>query len=255
MFTSLEFFVAQRSKLSWFFAGIVAFVLITAAANAASFFVRSGSWQPLFNPNYQPQALGFPFEIWRLGKAYSNGTIIDHHSMFLNVSIGLGFGTALGIVFVCYSNWLNRFIEHMADQEAKSYKPLSTQFSIGGLLTFTLVLAIVFGVARFAVDAEPSFLVGIYLLGPAALIVLAMIPRGLTWQARVFLLAPSTLLLIGFTMYVGIELNLLFDHVMLGVFVCWVPQTVVAAGILLIRLGFQFARSDAEPIEETKLSS
>ena len=235
--------MAQRSKVSWFFAGIVSSVLVTAAANALSYFIRSESWTPLFHPRAMPQALGFPFEIWRFGIVYENGAMIDSHAMNTNAFLAIIGGAVLGIVFASFSPRLNRFVDFMIEAEGKNAKPISWQFSTGGLLIFTTVVAALFALARAAIGATPQLLGAIYLLGPVSLVLLSMVPRGLSWQHRVVLLAPSTLMLIGFAMLVGVRQSLPFEHVMMGIFVCWVPQTVFAAAVIMIWMAFQWGRT------------
>ncbi|MEL6109559.1 MAG: hypothetical protein AAFU85_26415, partial [Planctomycetota bacterium] len=75
-------------------------------------------------------------------------------------------------------------------------------------------------------------LASIYLLGPAALIALAFLPRGWQWQQRVALLTPTTIALIVAAIALGQALGVDFDKVMMGIFICWTPQSVLGAVVL-----------------------
>lgn len=54
-------------------------------------------------------------------------------------------------------------------------------------------------------------LAAIYALGPLALIVLAYLPRRLSWQQRVAILTPSALILIAVAITLGSALDVEFD--------------------------------------------
>ena len=196
-----------------------------------------------------PQALGFPFEIWRFGNVYKNGALINNPAIATNAVLAIALGVCLGIGLASFSNWLNRFADFMIELESKNVKPITWQFSTGGLLSFTSIVAASFALARSAMGATPELLAGIYMLGPLSLVLMAMVPRGLSWQQRVILLAPSTVMLIGFAMVTGVRQGLPFEHVMMGIFVCWVPQTVCAAAILILWLAVRFCCKNKIPAE------
>ncbi|MEM9410901.1 MAG: hypothetical protein AAGA30_07295 [Planctomycetota bacterium] len=208
--------------------------------NALSYFFRSGGVRSLVQPRSTPQAIGFPFEVWRYGVSYG-GAQIDFQSFVYNLILILSLGVVFGLVFTRYRIWLNHFVDYMIELEESKLGDGSTfQFSISGMFWMTGAAAVVALLLRWAGFASPSLLLGVYLFGPSALIVLAMIPRKISWQARVVLLAPATLLLIGYAMVVGSKLQLPFDHVMMGIFICWVPQTVIAAGCLTMGLAIRY---------------
>lgn len=234
----------RQGKLTWLFNGVLVSVLLVATANAISFFFRSHGFSALTRPDSLPQAMGFPFEIWSYGRSYKNGAPIDSIAFAWNAMIALGVGIALGFLFIARLNKLNKFMHYLVEKETNEVSARGLQFSIAGILIFTFVVALVFAVVRSALGASPRLLLGIYSLGPAFLIIMAMIPKSLSWQTRVVLLTPSTLMLIAFTMYVGNRLSLPFEHVMLGIFVCWVPQTVITAALLMTGLAIQYARID-----------
>ncbi len=232
--------VKPSRKTGWFFNGVLVSVLMMATANGLSYFVRSGSWQPLLDASYNSQALGFPLEIWRRGESYASGALVDQRAMAINAVIAILIGSCIGWWFVSNHRRLDRFMDFMIERELATKSGMTWQFSVAGVFAFTALVAVFFAAVRAALGASPNVLLGIYVLGPTFLVALAMLPSGLTWQSRVLLLAPSTLLMIGFTMYVGTKVGLQFDHVMMGVFVCWVPQTVLAIIVLMVRQWVQF---------------
>ena len=233
------------SRAKWFANGIVVGLLAVATLNALSYFFRSNNWQGLVHNNPSGQALGFPIEVWRNGHSYSGGTLINQTAMIINVATAFAVGIGIGIVSVVYSRWLTEFAEAMIEEENQQLRHASSQFSIRGLLLMTGASAVIAGLIRASIAASPQLLLGIYFLGPAFLIALAMIPKGLPWQYRIILLTPSTLILIGFAMYIGSRLGLDFERVMFGVFVCWVPQTVIAATFLTLWLAIRYCRKNA----------
>ena len=107
----------------------------------------------------------------------------------------------------------------MVDREKHRF-----QFSLRGLFVATTLAAI-----GRTLAARPEVLAGIYLFGPSLEVVLAMIPRQITWQQRVAILVPSTFILIVLAMAVGTVLKMEVEKILLGIFVCWVPQTGLAA--------------------------
>ena len=102
------------------------------------------------------------------------------------------------------------------------------QFTLRGLMIATGMTAITATVAR-TYAARPETLVAIYVLGPLFLVIIAMLPRQLQWQTRVLIIVPATLTLIAVAIAVGIALGMEFDKVLMGIFLCWTPQSVFAA--------------------------
>ena len=87
-------------------------------------------------------------------------------------------------------------------------------------------------------------LIAIYALGPSCLVGIAMIPKKLRWQTRVAIIIPVTLCLIFIAVAVGFRLRIDFDRVLLGIFLCWVPQSAFAAIGLTMWLFWQLAKND-----------
>ena len=86
-------------------------------------------------------------------------------------------------------------------------------------------------------------LVVIYLLGPAAIIAIAMLPNNIRWFWRAVLLVIAAVATIGTGITSGMTLGIPFEKVMFGVFVCWVPQSVFAALVHTIWLIVETCRN------------
>lgn len=227
-------------RIKWFVTGVVIGVLLLSTLNSLSYFVRSSSWSGLVGKDASGQALGFPFEIWRYGQTY--GTAMhDQTAMSWNAAVALTLGAVFGLLGAYNSTWLTRFTDSMAEAESREQTKNTMQFSIRGMFLLTSASAIIVALIRSSIGARPELLWAIYILGPLFLVAMAMIPKGMSWQYRLILLTPSTLILVGFSIYIGNRLGLEFDRVMFGVFVCWVPQTVIAAGCLTLSLALRYS--------------
>ena len=53
-------------------------------------------------------------------------------------------------------------------------------------------------------------------------------------RKRVAILTPATFTLIAVTVAIGLKLDLDFDKVLKGVFVCWTPQCAAAAVVITL---------------------
>ena len=137
-----------------------------------------------------------------------------------------------GAVTLTQMRWLNRMVAEI-EAEMSGRADRRFQFSLRGLLLATLVAGLVAAIAR-QLAARPEVLAAIYLFGPFLLVLLAMLPRGISWQQRVGLLTPATLVLIAVAVAVGNAIGLEFDRVLLGISVCWIPQSALAAVIITV---------------------
>ena len=201
--------------------------LLMAGINGLSFFYRSGGFGSLLG--YEPlptEAIGFPMEIWNETKTY-RGFIVDYRAMGTNVLFAMLPGILFGLIGVWYRDSFNQRIGEFEQQEANA-KQLSFQFSTQTLLVITTVVAV--AIAALSAWRESRItLAAIYLLGPAAIIAIAMLPNNIRWVWRAVLLIISAVATIGVGIASGLALGIPFDKVMFGIFVCWVPQSVFAA--------------------------
>lgn len=201
--------------------------------NALSFFFRTGGWGSLLGGlDARNEAIGFPFEVWHAGNMYG-GLFVNYVGLLLNLSIGLAICVAIGLGTLTQTRWLNRMISDIESRVGEREKQ-QFQFSLRGLMLATVLAALLSAMAR-SFAARSEFLMAIYLFGPVTLVLLAMLPRWISWQQRVAIITPATLILIGVAIGIGSALEIEFDKVLMGIFVCWVPQSGLAA--LLLTLG------------------
>lgn len=221
-------FAASRSR--WFLRGTAIGVLLMAAANALSYFFRSASWDSLTKPvqstSLSDEWIGFPFVVWQAGNSYG-GMFVDYPMLGMNALIAVAVGAVIGAIAVYYSQPLNEMIATFAaGPTGTTHHPF--QFSLLGLMVSTAIVAFITMLAKnFA--SRPETLIAIYMLGPATLVAVAMLPRRLSWQKRVAIIIPITLCLIAIAIVVGLTLGMEFDKVLMGIFLCWVPQSALAA--------------------------
>ena len=223
--------VAPASK--WFVRGFAVAILLVGAINAMSYFVRSdGPGNLVGTHSERREAVGFPWELWERGNAY-NGFYVDYAAVGANVFSGVLLGAVCGLVAAGFTGLLNRIGERLEAEMQQGQRRASVplQFSLRGLLATTAVAAVIAAIWRSSLSARPEVLAAIYLLGPLVLVVIALIPGNMSWQQRVAVIIPLTLMLIGAAVGIGGRLPnpLEFDQVLLGIFVCWTPQSVLSA--------------------------
>ena len=229
------------SKLRWFVRGLAGGFIFYAALNALSWFFRSTGWSDLCGAtlNNHTEAIGFPFEIWREGEGHQ-GLIVAR--LGIHLLIGLVVSIAAGFFVVAASSRL----ESMLPEEQSSSTVFRLTFSVRGLLIVTSLIAVALGLVQ-SLGSSPWLLGVIYFAGPLMLILIAMGPVGIPWEQRsVILIATAVLMMVG-AVIVGGHLGMEFDRVLLGVFVCWVPQSVFAA-LLILGVAFWKSRLAGEEV-------
>ena len=234
----------------WFVRGFLVGILITASLTAVSYFFRSERWGNLVGtaPSNR-EALGFPIELWESGNMYG-GYFVDYWALMVDAVFALAAGVVCGLVPLRHRVRLNRLVD---DFERATTRPArhGVQFSMRALLLATGLAAVVAAGARYAIAGRAEVLGIIYVLGPWLLVVIAFLPLAISWQQRVYILIPSALLLMAAAVAIGVSLEpkLEFDKVLMGIFICWTPQSVLAAiGLtaFLILRGADSGRSDDE---------
>lgn len=206
--------------------------MLIAAINALSYFFLSHGLTDLvgMKPAVE-EAIGFPFAIWEEGHA-RGAHYIDIWGAGKNVLVGVLLGTFFGLIGILLRHQFNEWVAEFEEQNQQA-QSLSAQFSIKSAMFCTLVAALL--VALITRWNGSSFGLGaIYLLGPSTLIGIAMFPDQLHWKVRATIVAVLSLALIGIAARSGLQLNMDIDRVMLGFFVCWTPQTVFAAFIIVV---------------------
>lgn len=231
------------SPAKWFLRGTAVGMLLMATANAISYFIRSSDWSSLVGrPQSFGESIGFPFVVWEAGNTYG-GMFADYRMMVVNIAVAALAGSILGVVAARKTEFLNGLIHDM-QQEASKHAHQPIQFSLLGLLVATTIAAVVAMLARqFA--ARPETLIAIYVLGPLLLVAIAMLPRRLSWKKRVAIIIPATFTLIAVAIAVGSALGMEFDKVLMGIFLCWTPQSALAAVGLTLTILVAQARHSA----------
>lgn len=224
---------STASKGRLFARGFAVSMLLFAAVNAGSYFVRTSDWSSLVSPGRgAAESLGFPLVMWESGNLYG-GWFVDYFSLGCNVLVGAIASTIVGL---CVASRFALLNEVTARLESKTPEARgSFQFSIRGMMATTLVVAVAAAIAKnFA--ASPETLIAIYVGGPVLLVAIAMLPQNLAWEKRVAILVPTSILMIAVAIVVGADLKMEFDKVLFGIFICWTPQSALAALGLLVGL-------------------
>lgn len=216
------------SAWSWMFRGMILSVMVIGSANALSFFYRSQGWGSLLGSRQaHDEAIGFPLTIWEEGGGYGSHTM-EISAFVIMLLTTLVVGGIVGGIAAVKRGTLNRIMNRMASQGTHDTR---LQFSLSGLMIATVLAAIAAAIAR-AFTPRVEVLGAIYALGPVTLVVLAFLPRKLSWQQRVAILTPMTFVLIAVAITLGNALSIEFDKVLLGIFICWTPQAAVSAIVL-----------------------
>jgi hypothetical protein len=232
----------------WFVRGFLVGILIAASLTAVSYFFRSDGLGNLVGtrPDHR-EALGFPIELWESGNMYG-GYFVDYWALLVDAAFALVVGLACGLVTLRNRSRLNRLVDQF---ERGTSRPVrrSVQFSMRALLLATGLAAVVAAGARYAIAGRAEVLGIIYMLGPWLLVIIAFLPLGMSWQQRVYVLIPSALLLMAAAVAIGVSLEpkLEFDKVLMGIFICWTPQSVLAAIGLTAFLILRGVDSGSEP--------
>lgn len=223
----------------WFVRGLMVGILISGSLTAVSYFFRSERGGNLLGttPDHY-EALGVPCTLWETGNTYG-GLFVDLRGLLIDVSFGGAVGILCGLVTLRFRVPLNELVERL-DQAVAVRQRSNVQFSLRGLLALTGVAASAAAGAHYALAGHPAVLGIIYWLGPWILVLIAFLPMGLSWQGRVVVLVPTALLLMLAAVAVGMSLKpaLEFDKVLMYIFVCWTPQSVLVATVLTAGLIF-----------------
>lgn len=225
----------ETSNRHWFIRGAASGILLFAAANALSWFFRSEGWSDLLGTteDSEIEAVGFPFEIWRERQYYAFGSVIDMSWVLVDLLIGIIFACACGMLFVRFREQLDPLLQMPVEEKRDGEGRLSRSFSLRGLFVATTIAA-VFVAAVQAFGLTSKLLTAIYFAGPIVLIVIAMAPMGMPWKQRVVLLIVFAVVMLGTCVFVGNRLGMEFDRVLMGVYLCWVPQSVFATVVVLL---------------------
>ena len=261
----LKEFGIGSSGWHWFGRGFLVGVMVIAAANAISYFVRSDGVSNLIGLTQdQTERIGFPLEVWKKGMSYGR-YMVDFPAFFTNALAGVGLGVLLGGLAATKRSSLNRILLHGIENdpafaclldsqginklsaannsaaEPPASKTGANQFSMGGLLVCTAIVAGVIS-AAMKIGPDPKVLATVYFFAPVVMIVVAMVPPNFSWQMRCVVLLALCATAIGVAISAGGGLGFEFDEVLMGIFICWTPQGVIGAHTLLLWLVFKSQR-------------
>ena len=217
---------SEDSNLVWMLRGIMLGVLLIGSANALSFFFRSRGWGSLLGSREPAdESIGFPLTVWEESGGYGSHAL-KTVPFLIDISAALLLGAAIGLIAISQKNTLNRIMDRLRSH-AQGHQ-VRLQFSLRGLMITTVLAALAAAAAR-SLTPRVEVLAAIYALGPIGLVALAFIPRRLTWQQRVAILTPASVALIAVAIVIGNLLGIELDKVMMGIFICWTPQSAIAA--------------------------
>ena len=236
--------LATSSK-SWFARGAIGGAMIFAALNALSWFWLSDAWSDLCGAtrNAGTDAIGFPFEIWREGTYFGSGWLINYPMAGGNLLVA----AAMACLFGWFTKKMSPRFADLVESSIEAAMPRRRKrftFSVRGLFVATTVVALFLGVTRM-LGVSPWLLGAIYFVGPLVLILIAMAPTGLHWEQRMVILVAFAMIMLVGSVVVGMRLGMEFDRVLFGVFICWVPQSVFAAAIVLLWESKKLARTSS----------
>ncbi|NNE00591.1 MAG: hypothetical protein HKN47_25025 [Pirellulaceae bacterium] len=241
--------MAGDSKLQWFVRGTAVGMLTMAMINAISYFLRSEHWGSLVGDHSTGrESLGFPLVVWEDGQTYG-GMFVDYPMLGLNLLFATFIGAIVGTFAASKSTPLNVMMASMHDHSPTDHlQPI--QFTLRSLLITTTLVAVVAMLAN-NYAARPETLIAIYAAGPTFLVAIAFLPRRISWQKRVAIIIPATVCLIAVAIAVGIALGMEFDKVLMGVFLCWTPQSALGALAISTWILLSYFRSHPSPYRES----
>ncbi|NLS94763.1 MAG: hypothetical protein GXX96_21625 [Planctomycetaceae bacterium] len=230
-------------------------LLLWAAANAVSYFVRSDGWGNLLGQAPQNgEAIGVPWLIWSGGGAFGTS-----HNNWLAL-LGNTAVTLLSAVaaYAAVARFTRRFpdVAKLPDEKADTHSRSprrALQFRLRTLLALVVVEAIVLGGIRSYGDARPALLAAIYLLGPSLLLAVAWRLRDVIPTHRNLALLLVGLLFVPAAAVLGESIEGIRDFTrgLLGLFVCWVPQCVLLAVVISAFRG-RFAEHTAPVVDNPR---
>jgi hypothetical protein len=231
----------------WIFRSFALTLLLFGALNAASYFWRSVDGGNLVGTHPErSEELGFP---WRVAVHYCTGPEweLEFDGFFKNIGVGVVVWIIVSGIVLANRRRLAALESSLKAAAAKSPRPKTNfQFSLRGLLILMAICSVLAAAASQLLRGRPEVLAAIYAAGPWLLVGLAYLPARIPWQQRVALIIPLTIILIALAIVAGAMLvpSLPFDKTLIGIFVCWTPQTGLAAiGLTLVFLALHWRRS------------
>jgi len=256
----MKHFGIGTSSWHWFGRAFLVGLMIIGAANSISYFALSDGYSNLVGwKTDEEEKIGFPFEVWQRGKTYGRN-LINFPAFYKNGATGAGLGLALGIFAVFLKNSLNGVAEQVlrADLATEGLtepvepkaqtEPTGNQFSLGGLMVGTTIVAVTIGLAT-KLRPDPKVMAAIFFVAPIVMIGITMLPRRLSLNFRVAVLTVLAVSSIGVAIAVGSGLGMPFDEVLMGIFICWTPQGAIGTLLLLLWLAWYGRRQGIKKLD------
>lgn len=220
-------------KVAVFRLAFLCALLVMASLNALSYFVRSRGWGGLLGRNVDGrEAIGFPWLAWEEGGSWP----VEYLGLAGNIAVAV----AVSLLFAATAIMLEGRLPLQAffDTKRDLGGPVNRrfQYSLRSLLLLTAAAAVVAGVARSFSNIGSALLATAYLFGPAIILSASYCMR---WAASVWgktLISLAVTLLLTTVLFVGATMGGIddFTKVLLGLFVCWVPQCVLIVAVLYV---------------------
>ena len=220
-------------------------LLVCAALNSLSYFVRSTGWGNLFGTSSgETVGLGFPLLVWE-DTSTRGPAATDALAIVLNILFATALGLVAGViaVWITWRGWLPP-IELPTDLLAKP-APRPLQFTLRQLLAFTAIIACFLMLLHKEFELRRQALQVVYLAGPCAIAWVAHLSRQLAPLIRPAVTSLLALLLAAGAALLAQSLSGINDFTrgLLGIFVCWVPQFVLLAIVVGLWQTFMTRRS------------
>lgn len=229
----------------WLFRGFAAAFLLCGALNAGSYFILSENGGNLVNwAVLNHEAFGFPLISWQRGHQCAG--YFSFWAVLGNISFATVAGIFAGRTAVRRRFELQRLIAEWDTRDCT--KPAPFQFTIRGLFVVMSLAAVMAAVARAVPWRGAEILLSIYLLAPSAMLAAAFVPKRLAWRQRAALLALMFCGLLIASVAAGVfqHPSIHIEKVLLGNFICWMPQAAAAALAPLLWLAFRGAFATGE---------
>lgn len=234
----------------------LAVLLLFAALNAVSYFFRS-THPSLVGRQDGQDAIGFPWLAWAEERRFSMITVsgvtrpnsspfflygtvhlgadgvVSYAAMLADLVCALTCAGIVGLLAGAYGKWQPTTHRRPAAQQQTFERARLPQFSLRGLFVAVTMVALVMGLDRIAADRlRVAGLGAIYAFGPAILALTAAVCRR-SGRIQVAALWLTLTVLLSGALVLGVHSTLGdFTRVLLGLFVFWTPQCVLALAVL-----------------------
>jgi hypothetical protein len=220
----------------------LATLLVFAALNAASYFVRCGG-DALLGRGHGVGRIGFPWLVWQDGGepnlgfaslALGSDGVFDYGALALNAALGLAAGLFVGLLATLVFKPKPPGEPCAGKKLAQTDAGGPPQFSLRSLLTATAVVSVALAFQRAATPEARTFaLAALYLLGPSLLVGCAWAARGRKRAEQTLAVCSALAMVVAAALAVGTRVEQGDStRVLLGLYVYWVPQCVCMVAIV-----------------------